>query len=512
MTSISPPPRAVWLAVAMATLAGCDGTQDGPSAGMLEPSSAEAGVVDNLLPQTQGFRKAVTPAGILEHLTAFQQFADANGGFRALGSPGYQASVQYVSNRMVAAGYTTTLQTFSFEFTGDRTPPTLAQVSPLSVTYVNGTDFASMEYSGSGDVTAGVYAVDFVVPVSAAGSSTSGCQAADFAGFPAGSIALVQRGVCTFREKALNAQSAGAVGVIIANDGAPGRTGIVFGTLNAPQVTLPVVGVSFAAGEALRSSVSNGPTAVTVHLVVDAVVETRTGTNVIAESRLGDPSRVIVVGSVLNSDLRGPGISGSTGAAAALEIAETFAAQERNPVNRLRFIWFGGSRLLGPDYYLESLSTEGVDDIAAMVHLRALGSPNFGRFVFDGDNSTFSGGAAEGPPGSGAIEKLFNDYFARQSLGVEPLSLAEGTDHLGFTTRDIPVGGLYAGQEEVKSAAQQALFGGVSGQSFDPCFSQACDVLSNVSRLSLDQLSDAAAHAVLLLSRRNLNKSPLATP
>ena len=501
------------LALVLAALAACDGPQDGHPDGLLEPSAAGAGTVDNLLPLTQGFRKAVTPAGILEHLTAFQQIADANGGIRSLGSPGYEASVQYVNARMTAAGYSTTVQTFTFEFFGDRTPPTLAQVSPSPVTYAAGTDFASMEYSGSGDVTAPVYAVDFVVPVPAASSSTSGCEAADFVGFPAGAIALLQRGTCVFRTKALNAQNAGAVGVIIVNDGAPGRTGPSFGTLNPPQLTLPVVGASFAVGEAIRSGVSHGATQATVHLVVDALAETRTGANVIADSRLGDPARVIVVGSVLHSDLRGPGINAASGAAAALEIAEVFAAQERTPANRLRFVWFGGSGLLGPDYYLQSLSTDEVEDIAALVNLRAVGSPNFGRFVYDGDNSTFPGsGSTEGPAGSGTIEALFNDYFTRQSIAVEPLSLAEGTDHLGFSARGIPVGGLYAGQEDVKSAAQASLFGGTAGVAFDPCFLQACDTDANVSVAALDQLSDAAAHAVLLLSRRNLAKSPLAVP
>ena len=50
-------------------------------------------------------------------------------------------------------------------------------------------------------------------------ASTSGCEAADFAGFPAGNIALVQRGTCTFAVKALNAQAAGASAVIIFNQG-----------------------------------------------------------------------------------------------------------------------------------------------------------------------------------------------------------------------------------------------------------------------------------------------------
>jgi hypothetical protein len=151
-----------------------------------------------------------------------------------------------------------------------------------------------------------------------------------------------------------------------------------------------------------------------------------------------------------------------------------------------------------------------VDRIAAMVSLRPVASPNFVRLVYDGDNST--GGGAAGPPGSEAIEELFADYFERQSLPTEPLSLADGVDHPPFSQQDIPVGGLYAGQTEIKSARQQGIFGGTAGVAFDPCADEACDVLDNVNNTVLDQLADAAAHVILLLSRRNLAKSPLASP
>ncbi len=65
-----------------------------------------------------------------------------------------------------------------------------------------------MSYSGSGDNTAQVSTV----------SAITGCNAADFAGFPAGNIALISRGACTFALKATNAYNAGAAGVVIYNN------------------------------------------------------------------------------------------------------------------------------------------------------------------------------------------------------------------------------------------------------------------------------------------------------
>ena len=49
-----------------------------------------------------------------------------------------------------------------------------------------------------------------------------------------GNIALIQRGTCNFGVKADNAKAAGAVAVIIFNEGQPGRTGLMGGTLGPP--------------------------------------------------------------------------------------------------------------------------------------------------------------------------------------------------------------------------------------------------------------------------------------
>lgn len=148
----------------------------------------------------------------------------------------------------------------------------LEQLAPTPTTYTAGVDFAEMSGSGAGDITAPLTAVDLVVPSPRENGSTSGCEASDFAGFPAGAIALLQRGTCLFREKALNAQAAGATGVVIFNEGSPAppeRTALLRGALLEPPVTLPVVGATFAVGNELRNGVLTGPTGVVVRLATD---------------------------------------------------------------------------------------------------------------------------------------------------------------------------------------------------------------------------------------------------
>ncbi len=163
--------------------------------------------------------ECVTLEGVREHQAALQEIADDNGGTRAAGTPGYEDSVDYVVERMTAAGYNVTLNSFPFVFVP---PSSLRQLTPVAATYETGA-FTS---SGSGDITATVVAID--INLTPPRANTSGCDGAfteafvgapltpdpagvdDFAGFPAGAIALIQRGGCSFALKAYNAQAAGA--------------------------------------------------------------------------------------------------------------------------------------------------------------------------------------------------------------------------------------------------------------------------------------------------------------
>ncbi|GAA0303895.1 hypothetical protein GCM10010302_48110 [Streptomyces polychromogenes] len=52
-------------------------------------------------------------ANVKAHLSQFQSIATANGGNRAHGRAGYKASIDYVKGKLDAAGFTTTLQTFT---------------------------------------------------------------------------------------------------------------------------------------------------------------------------------------------------------------------------------------------------------------------------------------------------------------------------------------------------------------------------------------------------------------
>jgi Zn-dependent M28 family amino/carboxypeptidase len=453
---------------------------------------------------SQKLRAAVTVSGVREHQANLQAIADANNGTRYAGSPGHVASVQYVADRMNAAGYDVSTQPFTYQFNGDETPAVLNRLSPAPKSFVNRVDFRSMSGSRDGDVTAPLVAVDLVVPSPGDNGNTSGCEAADFAGFPAGAVALMQRGTCTFQIKLNNAAAAGAVAGIVFNEGnSPDRSNLNFGNAGTPAPPIPGVTTTFAAGNELRGATLNGPTGSTVRVKVDRIVATLPTENVIAETPGGRADNVIVVGAHLDSVETGPGINDDgSGTAVDLEIAEQMAKVK--PRNKVRFIWFSAEEagLLGSFAYVDSLSEAQRDQIGAMLDFDMLGSPNFARFVYDGDGSELG---FAGPEGSGAIEGILKGFFDGQGLFSEPVAFDGRSDYVAFTDVGIPAGGIFTGAEVHKTPAQQAIYGGtvsagLEGQ-FDPCYHLACDTFANFSPVVLDQMADAAAHAVITLAQ-----------
>ncbi len=60
-------------------------------------------------------RQSVTVEGLMAHERRFQGIANANGGTRYVGTPGYAASADYVANQLRAAGYDVTVQSFQVQ-------------------------------------------------------------------------------------------------------------------------------------------------------------------------------------------------------------------------------------------------------------------------------------------------------------------------------------------------------------------------------------------------------------
>ena len=127
--------------------------------------------------------------------------------------------------------------------------------------------------------------------------------------------------------KALNAQAAGASGVIIFNEGNPGRTDLLIGGLsdaadNPIVPTIPVAFTTFAGGVNLLNQYRNGTPPV-MKISISAIVDpNRDDWNVIAESKGGDKNHVVVVDAHLDAIYGAGMLDNASGSATILDVAQ----------------------------------------------------------------------------------------------------------------------------------------------------------------------------------------------
>jgi Zn-dependent M28 family amino/carboxypeptidase len=407
---------------------------------------------------------AVTPEGLRAHLEALQRIADENDGTRASGTPGYDASADYVVAQLREAGYEPQLHRFHYPDSRELAPPELARSSPDAAIYTEGEDFVAFRYSGSGAVAAPVQPVD-------ADSESSGCEPSDFDGFEHGAVALLRRGGCLFIVKVGNAVSAGAAAVLVFNDGSPGHEGPLEATLTRPA-DIPALSLANDVGEELAAQAAQGA----VRMQVTTNVETvqREAANVLADLAGVEDVAPLLLGAHLDSVASGPGLNDNgSGVAALLEIAEQARRLRFRPQHPVRFAFWAAEEagLVGSTRYVASLGGEPETAIAAVVNLDMLGSPNAEAFVYEGDAT---------------IEEALTQAVGREGLQPLPVDLQGSSDHAPFAEAGIPVGGLFTGADDL----------GSDSRPHDACYHQACDTLENVDVETLEQMTDALALAV----------------
>jgi Zn-dependent M28 family amino/carboxypeptidase len=265
-----------------------------------------------------------------------------------------------------------------------------------------------------------------------------------------------------------------------------------------------VVGLSDAAGVALLGGGE-------VMVSTQTVSESRETFNVLAETRSGDPERTVMVGAHLDSVPEGPGINdNASGSAGILAIAEVLAGTET--ANALRFAWWGAEEfgLLGSRHYVADLKTNDpatLGNVALYLNFDMIGSPNHGRFVYDGDASAFGpeDGSVPAPAGSDAIEAAFHEHFGSLGLASGETEFSGRSDYGPFIAEGIASGGLFTGAEGIKTVEQAALFGGRARIAYDLCYHASCDDLSNIDHRTLDEMTGAASTVVLRFANSPLD-------
>ncbi len=417
----------------------------------------------------------VTGDGMFAHLRALQTVADSNGGNRATGTPGYDASLDYVVKALKAKGFEVTTPEFQRLYTVSEGKPTLT--------------VAGRSYS--------VDQASLLVqtpPGGLAGPPSDGCAVADYPpALPDNAIAVVDDTGCSVVDKHNSAVAKGAAGLIVIS-AAPdrGSSANLFGPGYYNQLKVPVAVVGASGAAALART--NAP----IRLVLDTENIQIKSRNVLAQTKTGTPDEVVMVGARLDSPPGSPGInSAGSGVAAVLETALQLGPLP--PVtNAVRFA-FWGDGINGAMDYVFGMDSEQLNSIALYLNFDMLGSPNAGYFTDDGDQSGLPGTgvrSADVPEGSAAIERTLAGYLNLAGKRPADMPLSIRSDYHPFLVAGVPIGGMTTGASQTKTTVQARLWGGQAGVAFDPEYLSVGDTIDNINRQALEVMGSGVAFAV----------------
>ncbi|KAL4877541.1 hypothetical protein BJY04DRAFT_197794 [Aspergillus karnatakaensis] len=316
--------------------------------------------------------------------------------------------------------------------------------------------------------------------------ANQGCDVADFPSELSGAIALIQRGTCPFGTKSELAGKAGAVAAVVYNN----EQGEVSGTLGTPSPDhVATFGISDTDAAPFVKQLKEGKKVDSI-AYIDAIVDTIHTTNIIAQTKGGDPQNCVMLGGHSDSVTEGPGINDDgSGTLTLLEVATQLSKYSVN--NCVRFAWWAAEEegLLGSDYYVSVLSEEENLKIRLFMDYDMLASPNYAYQVYNATN-------AVNPVGSEELRDLYTEFYISHGLNFTYIPFDGRSDYDGFIRNGIPGGGIATGAEGVKTKEEQEQFGGIAGDWYDPCYHQLCDDLGNLNATAWEINSKLVAHTV----------------
>ncbi|KAH7334530.1 aminopeptidase Y [Rhizoctonia solani] len=439
---------------------------------------------------SKAYQESVTINGLLTHAKKWQEFADRANGTRSFGTKGYQLSADYVYNLAKRSGYKVTRQGVKF---------------PQSTIYSQGLTIEGKAF-GTGEVIAFSYSpptpkegitTNLVhIPDNPGNVTGAGCDVADYEGLDVkGKIALVARGSCAFAIKSTLARNAGAAGAIIYNN-VPNQPPISSRLSYNVSESVPTVMIGLEAAQSYIAKL-NASEPVSATLKVDSLVKDVISENIIAQTLWGNQNNVIHVGGHLDSVPAGPGVNDDGSGSATVAELLVQLAKFKPSKNAVRFSWWTNEEigLIGSQYYVDSLSEAEKKKIALYINLDMTASPNYIYGIHDGDGSSGSNSVTP-PPGSAALEKLFQNDFESKKLPWASYAFSGSSDYDAFLKAGIVAGGLATGAGGIKTEAQAATFGGQAGVAFDKCYHQACDTIDNVAKDAFLVNARSVAHVI----------------
>ena len=247
---------------------------------------------------------------VMGHLNALETIATETGGNRAIHTVGFNRTLDYITDYLSANTNLQVTRTFfnmrNFQLL--RNPTLVSSINGISTTHTYSTnlavaDFYYVQYSTSVEITN-------ELPLTAI--PDVGCTDADWLAArpaPAGLVAIVKRGTCTFEAKALLASKYNVAALLIYNDGTSSSNMQPIFVNVGQNNRVPVLFLSYALGNSLVTAVNDISKVVRIRMSIATDSATNPVGNICADTPTGDPSQTILIGSHSDSVPAGPGIN-----------------------------------------------------------------------------------------------------------------------------------------------------------------------------------------------------------
>ena len=241
---------------------------------------------------------------LMEHLKQFQTFADSAGHNRAIGTPGFFSTLNYIEKYLKdnAPGVNVSRETFEVKnFTVKGNPQLVASINGTNQTFIYSSNLSRSEFAFV-NYSAAIPLKEFTLVV----IPENGCSESNWANATGKAALILAGGICTYAEKGELAAKFNAAAILFYNQGTT--------TSNlAPTIarlrqanTLPALFLSYSAGALLAKQ----PPGLTVFLEIlledypDFGVD-----NICADIPGGNSNEIIILGSHSDSVPAGPGIN-----------------------------------------------------------------------------------------------------------------------------------------------------------------------------------------------------------
>ncbi|WP_075619556.1 DUF4910 domain-containing protein [Paenisporosarcina indica] len=376
---------------------------------------------------------------------------------RVAGTKQEDAAATYIKKQFESYGYKTELQSFTFT---DYTKPHTVELTLNHVT--KSVKPLAFEFSVNGYATGEV--------ISAGLGTVDELQNLDVVG----KIVLLKRGGISFVEKARNASSKGAVGVIIYNN----DDKKIFGSLGAEnKIHVPAVLLTKAEGVVLENLIINKPGTKATIKIVGAQSKSNISQNVIATKKPSSLNKtakndVVVISSHYDSVEGAPGANdNASGTAMTIELARVLKTIPTD--TEIRFISFGAEEagLVGSTHYVESLSKNEISRIVANFNLDMVGSKDSGELVLQ---------TVDDKPN--LVTELAQEASKKLNGQATPFTQGDSSDHVPFANAGIPA----------------ALF---IHSPPEPWYHQPQDTIDKISKTKLQDVAEIVSVAVWNLVR-----------